>query len=141
MNNLAHMLSRPGRYQEAEEMHRQTLGLEETVLGKEHPDTLASMNNVAVVLSHQDKDKQAEEMHRQVLGLRETAVGTEYPDTLTSVSPHVIMVQGYRFQRAEQKLQYADITSRIGGSSRALTSSTPIVFTRAISCRPLFCKQ
>jgi hypothetical protein len=34
-------------------MHRQALGLSETVLGKEHPDTLVSMSNLANVLSDQ----------------------------------------------------------------------------------------
>jgi hypothetical protein len=46
-------------------MHRQALGLQETVLGKEHPSTLTSMNNLATVLSDQNKYEQAEEMHRQ----------------------------------------------------------------------------
>jgi hypothetical protein len=44
MNNLATVLSDQGKYEEAEEMHRQALGLRETVLGREHPDTLTSMN-------------------------------------------------------------------------------------------------
>ena len=52
MNNLALVLSRQGKYGEAEEMHRQALALKETVLGKEHPDTLRSTNNLASVLSH-----------------------------------------------------------------------------------------
>ena len=44
-------------------MHRQTLGPSETVLGKEHPDTLASINNLAHVLRDEGKYKEAEEMH------------------------------------------------------------------------------
>ena len=48
-----------------EEIHRQVLGLTETVLDKEHPDTLTSMNNLATVLSDQGKYEQAEETHRQ----------------------------------------------------------------------------
>jgi len=36
------VLSRQGRYEEAERMHRQALALWETVLGKEHPSTLTS---------------------------------------------------------------------------------------------------
>ena len=32
-------------------MNRQTLALSETVLGREHPDTLASMNNLALLLA------------------------------------------------------------------------------------------
>jgi Tetratricopeptide repeat len=44
MNNLTLVLSNQGKYEEAEEMLRQSLGLSETVLGKEHPLTLMSMN-------------------------------------------------------------------------------------------------
>jgi hypothetical protein len=46
---------RQGKYEQAEEMHRQALGLRETVLGKEHPPTLMSMSNLALVLSDQGK--------------------------------------------------------------------------------------
>ena len=64
MNNLASVLRGQGKYKQAEEMHRQALTLQETVLGKEHPDTLASINNLATVLSDQGKYEEAEEMHR-----------------------------------------------------------------------------
>ena len=47
--------SSQGKYDEAEEVHGQVLALYETVLGKEHPDTLTSMNNLAEVLSSQGK--------------------------------------------------------------------------------------
>jgi hypothetical protein len=36
MNNLAILLSDQGKYEHAEEIHRQELRLVETVLGKEH---------------------------------------------------------------------------------------------------------
>ncbi|KAK8872626.1 thioredoxin-like protein [Apiospora arundinis] len=44
MNNVANVVDSQGKYSEAEEMHRQTLSLKETVLGREHPDTLNSMS-------------------------------------------------------------------------------------------------
>src|ERR1700721_178895 len=65
MNNVAAVLRGQGKDEQAEEMLRQALGLRETVLGKEHPDTLTSMNNVAAVLRDQGKYEQAEEMLRQ----------------------------------------------------------------------------
>jgi tetratricopeptide (TPR) repeat protein len=37
-----------------------------------------------------------------------------------SLRPHITIVQGYHFGQAEQKLQYADITSRMGGYSQAV---------------------
>ena len=55
MNNLAVVLSGQGKHEQAEEIYRQALGLRETVLGKENPDTLRSMNNLAAVLSDQGK--------------------------------------------------------------------------------------
>ena len=48
-------------------MHRDALRLSETVLGKEHPDTLTIMNNLANMLMDQGKNGEAEEMHQQAL--------------------------------------------------------------------------
>jgi tetratricopeptide (TPR) repeat protein len=103
MNNLARVLSDQGKYEQAEEMHRQVLRLSETVLGKEHPDTLSSMNNLAEVLSCQGKYEQAEEMHRQVLRLSETVLGKEHPDTLSSMNnlAEVLSCQG-KYEQAEE---------------------------------------
>jgi Flp pilus assembly protein TadD len=56
-----------GEYEDAEAMHRQTLQLTETVLGKDHPDTLTSMNNLAVSLRLQGKCAEAEAMHKRAL--------------------------------------------------------------------------
>ena len=39
------------------------------MLGREHPDTLASMNNLAIVLDRQGKYSETEQMHRQTLEL------------------------------------------------------------------------
>jgi hypothetical protein len=64
MSNLAFGLSNQGKYEQVGEMHRQVLGLQVTVLGKEHPSTLTGMNNLSTVLNDQDKYEQAEEMHR-----------------------------------------------------------------------------
>ena len=56
-----------GQYAEAEAMHRQTLRLQETMLGKDHPDTLQSMNNLASSLREQGKDAEAEAIHQSVV--------------------------------------------------------------------------
>ena len=58
-------------------MHRKALALMETVLGKEHPDTLTSMDNVALLLSSQGKYEEAEDIHRQALALVDRLVRTE----------------------------------------------------------------
>ncbi|KFZ17520.1 hypothetical protein V501_01690 [Pseudogymnoascus sp. VKM F-4519 (FW-2642)] len=67
MNNLAIALEKQGKYAEAEAMHRQTLKLMETALGKDHPDTLTSMKNLAIALEKQGKSVEAKAVHIQAL--------------------------------------------------------------------------
>ena len=69
----------------AEKMHQEVLELRETVLGKEHRDTLSSINNLAIALDNQGKYEEAEKICRRALSLRQRAVGKEHPDALTSV--------------------------------------------------------
>jgi tetratricopeptide (TPR) repeat protein len=85
LHNLGCCCQLQGKYAEAEAMHRQTLQLKETVLGKEHPDTLMSMNNLAESLRQQGKYADAEAMHRQTLQLKETVLGKDHPRTLMSM--------------------------------------------------------
>ncbi|KAH8588542.1 hypothetical protein B0O99DRAFT_746711 [Bisporella sp. PMI_857] len=86
LHNLGQCFYIKGKYAEAEAMYRQTLQLRETVLGKEHPDTLATINNLAISLDRQSKYADAEAMHRQTLQLKETVLGKEHPDTLASMN-------------------------------------------------------
>jgi tetratricopeptide (TPR) repeat protein len=85
MMNPASSLDQQGKYAEAEAMNRQTLQLQETVLGKDHPDTLMSMMNLASSLHQQGKYAEAEAMNRQTLHLQETVLGKDHPDTLMSM--------------------------------------------------------
>ncbi|KAL5867143.1 hypothetical protein ACKVWM_007998 [Pyricularia oryzae] len=66
MNNLALVLYRQGKYEEAEQMHRKTLALYEKVLGPENPSTLNSMNNLASVLKNQGKYEEAEHLYQRL---------------------------------------------------------------------------
>jgi hypothetical protein len=67
-----------GKYQDAEELYRQTLELRTKELGTEHPSTLTSMNELAIVLHKQGKYEEAETMHRQTLELRTKVLGAEH---------------------------------------------------------------
>src|SRR5436190_106243 len=75
-----------GQYADAEAIYRQMLQLQETVLGKDHPNMLGSMNNLAVSLNQQGKYAEAEAMHRQMLQLQETVLGKDHPYTLRSMN-------------------------------------------------------
>ncbi|KAI4599640.1 hypothetical protein KJ359_001737 [Pestalotiopsis sp. 9143b] len=82
MNNLALALRSQGKYEEAEEMHRETLERKKSVLGPEHPDTLTSMNNLAHVLHSQGKYEEAEEIYQATMKLRTEVLGPSHPSTL-----------------------------------------------------------
>lgn len=62
IGNLANVLYRQGKYEEAEKVQRQTLELKGKVFGVDHTDTLASINYLALVFRHQGKYKEAEKM-------------------------------------------------------------------------------
>ena len=123
MNNLAVVLSDQGKYEQAEDMSRQALGLRETVLGKEHPSTLTSMNNLASVLSNQGKYEQAEEMHRQALRLSEMVLGKEHPSTLTSMNnlASVLSNQGIYEQAEEMHRQALGLYETVLGEEHPHT--------------------
>ncbi|KAI2621788.1 hypothetical protein GGR54DRAFT_599830 [Hypoxylon sp. NC1633] len=98
-----------GKYNEAEQMFRQTLEeleLREPVLGKKHPFILANMNNLAGVLERQGKYEEAEQMHRQTLELMEQVLGKEHPGTLANMSNLAgALVRQGKYEEAEQILR------------------------------------
>jgi len=82
----------------------------ETVLGKEHSDTLARMNNLTTVL---DQGKyEVEEIHQQALRLMETVLGKEHPSILTSMGnlAGVLSDQG-KYEEAEEMLRHIEAGS------------------------------
>jgi hypothetical protein len=81
MAGLVIALSKQRKLTKAEALHRQTLQLQEKVLGKEHPITLKSIYNLEIFL-HRLWKAEAEALHRQPLQLQEKVVGKEQLDTL-----------------------------------------------------------
>ncbi|KAK7994247.1 kinesin light chain [Apiospora marii] len=110
-------------YSEAEEMHRETLALRETVLGRGHPDRLGSMNNLANVLDSQGKYSEAEEMHRETLALRETVLGREHPDTLASMNNLALVLdrQGKYAEAEEMHREALALTETVLGRGHPST--------------------
>ena len=86
LSNVAESCSMLGKYQDGEELYRQTLELQTRVLGAEHPDTLRSMNGLANTLVRQGKYGEAEALYRQTFELRTRVLGAEHPDTLSSMN-------------------------------------------------------
>jgi hypothetical protein len=112
-------LWKEGNHDAAEELCRRTLEAIEKVLGKKHPDTLASMNNLAVVLDNQGKYNEAEAMHREALQLREKVLGKKHPDTLASmINLAVVLDHQSKYNEAEAMHREAlQLTEEVLGNS------------------------
>ena len=108
MNNLAVLYQSQGRYAEAEPLYQQALQLSEKVLGKEHPDTIASVNNLAGLYQSQGRYAEAEPLYQQALQLYEKVLGKEHPDTITSVNNLAFLYKSQgRYAEAEPLYQQA----------------------------------
>ena len=114
---MSRYLQHRGHYNAANTLAEQALALCEKILGKEHPDTLASMSNLAGVLDSQGKYGEAEEMNQQTLELRERVLGKEHPDTLTSMSnlAGVLGRQGKYGEAEEMHQQTLELRERVLG--------------------------
>ena len=62
VSQLGTVLSRQGKYEEAEAMHRRDLKGSEKALGLQHPGTVTSMANLASTLWGQRWREEAEDM-------------------------------------------------------------------------------
>ena len=85
------MFQSQGKYDEAEQIQRQTLDLRMKVSRKERPGTVTSMNNLAVVLRSQGKYEEAGRIHREEPQLKEgDGQGTSH--TLTRMNKLAVVL-------------------------------------------------
>ncbi|RYP78486.1 hypothetical protein DL771_000439 [Monosporascus sp. 5C6A] len=97
-----------GRYIEAEDIFLQLIGTRKSLLGQEHPSTLASMGNLASTFWSQERCKEAEELVVQVMEIQKRVLGHEHPSTLTNMANAALtfMNQG-RLQEAKKLIVQA----------------------------------
>ncbi|OCK82773.1 hypothetical protein K432DRAFT_292475, partial [Lepidopterella palustris CBS 459.81] len=79
--NLAGVLSRQGKYKEAESINRQTLARYEKVLGAEHPDTLTSVYCLAYLLANQHRYDEAAPLYERTCAGYRKVLGNDHPST------------------------------------------------------------
>jgi len=112
MNELAVVLQRLGKYEEAVALYRKALDGREKTLGKEHPGTLTSLNNLATVLQDQGDYEAAEELHRRALEGRKKVLGKEHPNTLTGVNNLAEVLRDQGDYKAAEKLHRQALEGR-----------------------------
>ncbi|KAI1524035.1 hypothetical protein PtrSN001C_011210 [Pyrenophora tritici-repentis] len=96
-----------GRDRAAEKAHRHVLKRQESTLGKEHVEMLASMSMLAHTLCGQGKYAEAEVIDRETLALREKVSGKEHPDTITSMT-HLAQALGGQGKYAEAEAMHRE---------------------------------
>ncbi|RDW59079.1 hypothetical protein BP5796_12003 [Coleophoma crateriformis] len=79
-------LHEDGRWNEAEAIVTEVLGIYKRVLGVDHPNTLTSMALLASTYRNQGRWDAAEELDVQVLETSKKKLGADHPDTLTSMA-------------------------------------------------------
>ena len=75
-----------GRYDRAEEMHRQALGIRQKLFGRESPEFAKSLDDLGLALMASNKLPAAEDAHREALAIRQHLYGNENADTATSLN-------------------------------------------------------
>jgi tetratricopeptide (TPR) repeat protein len=93
MSNLGLAAHRLGRYDEAEQIHRNVLQHRKVVLGLEHEETLATMSNITWALQSQGKLSAAKEIGEEVAKMKCRVLGQEHPRTLISLNMYGTILQ------------------------------------------------
>jgi len=119
--NLARLVERRGRVDEAEHMMRDVLEMRRRVLKNDHPSTTLTMNDLAVLLAKQNRFAEAEPLHREALQRRLRAGGPDDPDTLQSMN-NLARTLDEQGQLDEAVKLY---TECIQGRRRVLTETHP----------------
>ena len=96
LNNLAFLLRSIGRHNESLLLFRQSLSIQEKLVGVEHPDTAISMNNLASVLYFLGQYSEALQLFKQSLDIIEKVFGAEHPKTAVSLNNLANALRGLR---------------------------------------------
>jgi hypothetical protein len=112
---FAMCLYRDGRYNEAEKSFFDVMETRKRVLGRDHPDTLASMGNLASTYLSQRRWKEAEELEMQVIETRKKVLGEKHPDTLINISnlASTYLSQGRWKEAEELEVQVIETRKRV----------------------------
>ncbi|MDR2699659.1 MAG: tetratricopeptide repeat protein [Nitrososphaerota archaeon] len=85
-NTKALIYKHLGKFDEALTEYHKALMTMESVLGKNHPNTLTISNNIAVIHDNKGEYEKAVEVYRRVLDVRERMSGKNHPDTAITCS-------------------------------------------------------
>ena len=104
--NFALVYQETGRQRETLELTEKVVEARERTLGKEHPDTLASMHSLAVNYREVGQQQKALELIEKVVEASEMTLGKEHPNTLSSM--HSLAVSYSEVGQRQKALELAE---------------------------------
>ena len=107
-NDLAQLLHRTNRIEEAMPLIRRALEITEATFGKRHPAVASFLNNSAILLHETSRPEEAELLMRQALEIDEAAFGKRHPAVAIDFGNLAILLQDTnRIEEAELLMRQA----------------------------------
>ncbi len=86
LNQLATVLMKRGKLEDARKAYERVLAAREKAFGKDHPDVAGALNNVGNVYRRQSKFDDAKRVYLRALEIREKALGPDHPEVGTTLN-------------------------------------------------------
>ncbi|EXU95839.1 kinesin light chain-like protein [Metarhizium robertsii] len=103
LHRVAGFLCDEGRWREAEPHQQDAVNLRTSLLGEQHPLTLASMTNLASIFGNQGQWNKAESIEVHLTQTRRRLLGEDHPDTLASIANLALTYKSHgRWHEAEE---------------------------------------
>mmetsp|Transcript_3932 Transcript_3932/g.12098 ORF Transcript_3932/g.12098 Transcript_3932/m.12098 type:complete len:625 (-) Transcript_3932:93-1967(-) len=93
LHDLASLLSKRGRHEQAEPLFKRALEIWEDQLGPDHPDVAMALSNLGRLLQAQCKFDGAEPLYKRAVGIAEKTFGPDHPNVATALNNHARLLQ------------------------------------------------
>ncbi|KAI5846544.1 hypothetical protein DFP73DRAFT_494697, partial [Morchella snyderi] len=137
VNVLTDYYDRRHHFNESLPWHERLLAGREKSLGKDHPDTLATVHSMASVFSKQGEYGKALEWYERALAGKEKSLGKDHPSTLTTVHSMALVFDNQgEYGKALEWYERA-----LAGSEKSLGKDHPDTLTTVHSMALVFDNQ
>lgn len=114
LNNLANLYLDQGKYDEAETLYQQALGIREKRLEANHPETAQSLYDLGRLYDIQGQYAKAEPLYLSVLTIREQQLGLQHPETAKIVESYAALLRKTYRQDEARALENRLLEKQVG---------------------------
>lgn len=117
LNNLAELLRKSNRHEEAEPLYRRFIHIHEVSFGVDHPDIAVGLNNLAVLLYATNRHAEAEHHLRRVVDILlkfTKATGYKHPNLEFATVSYINLLQTMGKSQEEIRQSLSELGSRYG---------------------------